>query len=144
MRVALYARVSTKDKGQDTENQLLQLRQFCHQQGWEIFGEYVDQKTGALLIGKHSSGFSKTLSGVNYFFYLTTIISPYQRQLLFDSSLRARSARFRAGGGALLARRAKIVEALFVLGDRQGCFVRGRPERPTITPSSFRNPFLSP
>jgi hypothetical protein len=25
------------------------------------------------------------LSGVNYFFYLTTIISPYQRQLLFDS-----------------------------------------------------------
>jgi len=25
------------------------------------------------------------LSGVNYFFSLTTIISPYQRQLLFDS-----------------------------------------------------------
>jgi len=46
MRVALYARVSTRDKGQDTENQLLQLRQFCRQQGWEIAGEYVDQKTG--------------------------------------------------------------------------------------------------
>ena len=46
MTVALYARVSTKDKGQDTENQLLQLRQFCRQQGWEIVGEYVDQKTG--------------------------------------------------------------------------------------------------
>jgi len=46
MRVALYARVSTKDKGQDTENQLLQLRQFCKQQGWVIAGEYVDQKTG--------------------------------------------------------------------------------------------------
>jgi DNA invertase Pin-like site-specific DNA recombinase len=46
MRVALYARVSTKDKGQDTENQLLQLRQFCQQQGWIITGEYVDQKTG--------------------------------------------------------------------------------------------------
>jgi len=25
------------------------------------------------------------LSGVNYFFSLTTLISPYQRQLLFDS-----------------------------------------------------------
>ena len=25
------------------------------------------------------------MSGVNYFFYLTTIISPYQRQLLLDS-----------------------------------------------------------
>jgi DNA invertase Pin-like site-specific DNA recombinase len=46
MKVALYARVSTKDKGQDTENQLLQLRQFCRQQGWEIAGEYVDQKSG--------------------------------------------------------------------------------------------------
>ena len=46
MRVALYARVSTTDKGQDTENQLLQLRQFAETQGWAITGEYVDQKTG--------------------------------------------------------------------------------------------------
>src|ERR1035438_4760942 len=46
MRVALYARVSTKDKGQDTENQLLQLRQFCQQQGWTVVGEYTDEKTG--------------------------------------------------------------------------------------------------
>jgi DNA invertase Pin-like site-specific DNA recombinase len=45
-RIALYARISTKDKGQDTENQLLQLREFCKLQGWEIAGEYVDQKTG--------------------------------------------------------------------------------------------------
>ncbi len=28
-QVALYARVSTKDKGQDVENQLAQLREFC-------------------------------------------------------------------------------------------------------------------
>jgi len=27
----------------------------------------------------------REMSGVNYFFSLTTIISPYQRQLLFDS-----------------------------------------------------------
>src|ERR1019366_4430564 len=46
MRIALYARVSTRDKGQDTENQLLQLRQFCQQQGWTVVQEYVDQKTG--------------------------------------------------------------------------------------------------
>ena len=45
-KVCLYARVSTQDKGQNPENQLLQLRQFCQQQGWEIVGEYVDQKTG--------------------------------------------------------------------------------------------------
>ena len=45
-KVCLYARISTKDKGQDTENQLLQLRQFCNQQGWTVVQEYVDQKTG--------------------------------------------------------------------------------------------------
>lgn len=46
MKTALYARVSTRDKGQDTENQLVQLRAFCKQQGWEISGEYVDRATG--------------------------------------------------------------------------------------------------
>ena len=44
--VALYARVSTKDKGQDTENQLRQLREFATTQGWEIVHEYVDRATG--------------------------------------------------------------------------------------------------
>ena len=46
MRVALYARVSTKDKGQDVENQLRQLRQFAKQQGWELTGEFVDRASG--------------------------------------------------------------------------------------------------
>jgi DNA invertase Pin-like site-specific DNA recombinase len=45
MRVALYARVSTKDKGQDTENQLAQLREFCERQGWPIYHEYIDRKS---------------------------------------------------------------------------------------------------
>ena len=44
--VALYARISTTDKGQDPENQLLQLRSFCEQQGWQVHAEYVDRKTG--------------------------------------------------------------------------------------------------
>ncbi len=46
MRVALYARVSTKDKGQDYENQLLQLRQFAKTQGWDVIREYTDKTTG--------------------------------------------------------------------------------------------------
>jgi DNA invertase Pin-like site-specific DNA recombinase len=45
-RVALYARVSTKDGRQDTENQLIALREYCQKQGWEIAGEYVDHETG--------------------------------------------------------------------------------------------------
>lgn len=44
--VALYARVSTRDKGQDTENQLRQLREFCAKQDWTIVAEYVDRATG--------------------------------------------------------------------------------------------------
>src|SRR5215469_15090026 len=44
--VALYARVSTKDGRQDTENQLIALRDYCAKQGWKISGEYVDHETG--------------------------------------------------------------------------------------------------
>ncbi len=43
MRVAIYARVSTSDKSQDPETQLLPLRDFCAAMGWEVFAEYVDQ-----------------------------------------------------------------------------------------------------
>jgi DNA invertase Pin-like site-specific DNA recombinase len=49
LRAALYARVSTKDKGQDTENQLAQSRTFCDAQGWSIVHQYVDHVSG-----KHS------------------------------------------------------------------------------------------
>jgi len=48
-RVTLYARVSTRDKGQDVRNQLAQLREFCARQKWTITREFVDQasaKTG--------------------------------------------------------------------------------------------------
>ena len=46
VRTALYARVSTKDKGQETENQLRQLREFAATQGWTITREYVDRESG--------------------------------------------------------------------------------------------------
>jgi len=40
-RVALYARVSTTD--QSTESQLLDLRRYVAERGWDIFKEYVDE-----------------------------------------------------------------------------------------------------
>jgi DNA invertase Pin-like site-specific DNA recombinase len=46
-RVAIYARVSTKDKGQEVENQLGQLREFSALQGWNVIREYVDHETGS-------------------------------------------------------------------------------------------------
>ena len=42
MRVAIYARVSTTNHGQDVNMQLRELRQFANARGWEIAGEYVD------------------------------------------------------------------------------------------------------
>ena len=44
MRIAIYARVSTDDKGQEPENQLRQLREWCA--GHEIAREYIDRETG--------------------------------------------------------------------------------------------------
>jgi DNA invertase Pin-like site-specific DNA recombinase len=46
MRIAIYARVSTEDKGQDPENQLRQLRQWCANAGHERVHEYVDHESG--------------------------------------------------------------------------------------------------
>jgi DNA invertase Pin-like site-specific DNA recombinase len=37
--VAIYARVSTDDKGQDPENQLLQLREWCQRMGYPVVRE---------------------------------------------------------------------------------------------------------
>jgi len=45
VKVALYARVSTKDKGQDTENQIRELRQFAESSGWTIAHEYIDHES---------------------------------------------------------------------------------------------------
>jgi len=46
MRIAIYARVSTDDKGQDPENQLRQLREWCDSTGHTCVGEYVDYESG--------------------------------------------------------------------------------------------------
>jgi putative DNA-invertase from lambdoid prophage Rac len=42
MKVAFYARVSTSDKEQDPETQLVPLREFVSAQGWEVYREHVD------------------------------------------------------------------------------------------------------
>lgn len=48
MKAAIYARVSTKDKGQEAGNQLRQLRTFAEQQGWTICREFIDHETGSV------------------------------------------------------------------------------------------------
>jgi DNA invertase Pin-like site-specific DNA recombinase len=46
VRIAIYARVSTDDKGQDPENQLRQLREWCSNAGHGLVHEYVDRESG--------------------------------------------------------------------------------------------------
>ncbi len=46
MIVGLYARVSTKDKEQNPENQFIRLREYCQARGWE-YREYVDYASGS-------------------------------------------------------------------------------------------------
>jgi len=45
-RVALYARVSTLDKGQDPETQLRPLREYADRRGFVMAAEYVDTASG--------------------------------------------------------------------------------------------------
>ena len=46
MRVAIYARVSTDDKGQDPENQLRELRDWVINSGHTVSREYIDYESG--------------------------------------------------------------------------------------------------
>ena len=45
-RGAIYARVSTVDKGQDPETQLIVLREYAGHRGFHIVGEYIDYASG--------------------------------------------------------------------------------------------------
>jgi len=48
MKVAIYARVSTQNSktGQDVDNQLLVLREYCIKMNYEIINEYKDEVSG--------------------------------------------------------------------------------------------------
>ncbi|MFD1874406.1 recombinase family protein [Hymenobacter bucti] len=46
MIAAIYARISTKDKGQTNENQIRELRAFAERLGYTVYKEYCDQESG--------------------------------------------------------------------------------------------------
>jgi len=50
--IVIYARVSTDDKDQDPETQLMPLREFCRLKGWTITAEYVDLASARDLRGR--------------------------------------------------------------------------------------------
>ncbi len=62
-RAVLYARVSTSNHGQTTENQLLVLREVCQHQGWTIVQELSDEVSGSK--GREDrAGFDTLLKGI--------------------------------------------------------------------------------
>jgi DNA invertase Pin-like site-specific DNA recombinase len=46
-KVAIYTRISTTDKGQDLETQLLPLKEYAKAREWEIFAVYEDKMSGS-------------------------------------------------------------------------------------------------
>ena len=62
MIVGLYARVSTKDKEQNPENQLIRLREYCKSRNWD-FREYVDFASGAK---KDRPGLKSIMNDLNH------------------------------------------------------------------------------
>jgi DNA invertase Pin-like site-specific DNA recombinase len=49
MKAAIYTRVSLDDGRQTAENQRQQLAEFCERMGWDVVGEFTDQKSGKSL-----------------------------------------------------------------------------------------------
>lgn len=46
-RAAIYARVSTVDRGQDPETQLRQLREYAGRRGFPVVREFLDHASGS-------------------------------------------------------------------------------------------------
>jgi putative DNA-invertase from lambdoid prophage Rac len=63
MRVGVYARVSTSDRDQDPETQLVALREFVSAHGWDINGEFVEKASATDTRGRHE--WQKLLDGAS-------------------------------------------------------------------------------
>jgi DNA invertase Pin-like site-specific DNA recombinase len=63
LKVCLYARVSTSDKEQDPMTQLLPLREFVKNQGWELFAEFEDRVPATDIV--HRTSWRKLLDNAS-------------------------------------------------------------------------------
>jgi DNA invertase Pin-like site-specific DNA recombinase len=58
LRAILYCRISTTDKNQNPEVQLVPLREFVEKRGWQTIGEFIDQESG---LKDRRNGFESTM-----------------------------------------------------------------------------------
>ena len=54
MRIAIYARVSTSDKEQDPETQLMALRDYCGAHDVVVYDTYVDKASFSVITSPSS------------------------------------------------------------------------------------------
>lgn len=62
MKVAIYARVSTDDKGQTVENQLITCTSYCERKGYEYTEPYLDEQSGKDM---NRPGFQRLISDID-------------------------------------------------------------------------------
>ena len=61
-KVAIYARVSTSDKDQNLETQLLPLRKYAELRGWTVFDTYVDKESGRFEKKRRREAFNRMMA----------------------------------------------------------------------------------
>jgi DNA invertase Pin-like site-specific DNA recombinase len=76
VKVALYARVSTKDKEQNPETQLLKLRDYCKRSNYDIYKEYVEYVSG---VRKSRPEFEKLMSAARLHYFDKVIVTKLDR-----------------------------------------------------------------
>ena len=54
MKVAIYARISKDNLGQDIDRQLNEVREYCHRMNYEVVGEYLDEGFARTTRNRHS------------------------------------------------------------------------------------------
>jgi len=69
-KVAIYARVSTANNGQDPTMQTRELREYAERRGWTVAGDYVDRTTPGVCgrpdVGLRDLCLPGSCSGYNY------------------------------------------------------------------------------
>ena len=91
LRVALYARVSTKNNGQNPETQLLALRDYAQARKLEVFAGYVD--IGISGSKDRRPALNQLMADARKRRFDAVLVASSMKELRFRPSLRALSSR---------------------------------------------------
>ncbi len=78
-KVAIYARVSTSDKDQNPETQLLPLKKYAELRGWSVFEVYVEKESGRFEKKGKREAFNRMLADARKRRFDTLLVFRYSR-----------------------------------------------------------------